>query len=224
MRERPIRLKAHEVRAILSGVKTQTRLVVKPQPPAGHKFAGFTTYSTHRADEGKAVWAAGEVRAALIDAHRVACPFGQPGDRLWVKETTVRVEEHGYIGPVYVASQEGQDVINWGLAPAPDDCTDVEPYEIKLRPSIHMPRSMCRLVLEITDVRVERLQAISAADAEAEGLRKFPFEDSNAWAWRDGDRCGHASPTGAFRSLWTSTGGDWDANPWVWVISFRRLP
>jgi hypothetical protein len=89
-------------------------------------------------------------------------------------------------------------------------------------PSIHMPRWACRLVLEITNVRAQRLQSISAADAEAEGLRKFPFEDSFAWAWRDGDRSGHASPTGAFRSLWTSTGADWDNNPWVWVIEFKQ--
>ncbi|CAG2089069.1 hypothetical protein XCY_001829 [Xanthomonas arboricola pv. juglandis] len=201
MRERPIRLKAHEVRAILSGAKTQTRCVAKPvkHPDLGNVYTPG------------ALVLEGEPQH-VIDR---ACPFGQPGERLWVKETTVRVEEHGYIGPVYAASQEGQDVINWGLAPAPDDCTDVEPYEIKLRPSIHMPRSMCRLVLEITDVRVERLHAISAADAEAEGidfLRHVPDADETL------------TPQQLFHCLWDGTGGDWDANPWVWVISFRRLP
>ncbi|MEA9885967.1 hypothetical protein VDG05_16795 [Xanthomonas campestris pv. raphani] len=200
MRERPIRLKAHEVRAILSGAKTQTRCVAKP---VKHPYLGNVYTPGALVLEGEP--------QHVIDR---ACPFGQPGERLWVKETTVRVEEHGYIGPVYAASQEGQDVINWGLAPAPDDCTDVEPYEIKLRPSIHMPRSMCRLVLEITDVRVERLHAISAADAEAEGidfLRHVPDADETL------------TPQQLFHCLWDGTGGDWDANPWVWVIGFRRV-
>lgn len=226
MRERPILFNGAMVRAILCDAKSQTRRVVKPQPPAGDNFAGFTTYSTHRADVGKAVWAAGEVRAGLIDAHRVACPFGKPGDRLWVRETHA-------IFPTYGQHRAGgQRWGPWGGLPTvvPEDAKQIAYYREgfdrsdpgRWRPSIHMPRWACRLVLEITDVRVERLHAISAADAEAEGLRKFPFEDSHAWAWRDGDRCGHASPTGAFRSLRTSTGGDWDANPWVWFISFRK--
>lgn len=77
-----------------------------------------------------------------------------------------------------------------------------------------MPRSMCRLVLEITDVRVERLHAISAADAEAEGidfLRHVPDADETL------------TPQQLFHCLWDGTGGDWDANPWVWVIGFRRV-
>lgn len=247
MRELPIRLKAHEVRAILSGAKTQTRLVVKPQPPAGHNFAGFTTYSTHRADEGKAVWAAGEVRAALIDAHRVACPFGQPGDRLWVRETWQQVHplqvaagryshegRAGIPGPppvsyrtIYRADGEFPPIYMLGGEPWP--YRSLTPFERNgmqsfvddpwWNPSVHMPRWACRLVLEITDVRVERLQAISVADAEAEGSMHWageqdtPIRDLNTGDQRI-----------AFSAMWASTGGDWDANPWVWVISFRRLP
>ncbi|MBO9790472.1 MULTISPECIES: hypothetical protein [Xanthomonas] len=216
MRERPIRLKAHEVRAILSGAKTQTRLVVKPQPPAGHNFAGFTTYSTHRADEGKAVWAAGEVRAALIDAHRVACPFGQPGDRLWVRETWADLTAtHGRHwerkNPVTGLYERGIHPFLWYAADG--DQPEMGGGEINRepwRPSTSMPRSACRLVLEITDVRVERLQTITDVDALAEGV----------------DRTNTSIPGYAkerFRHLWPSTGGDWAANPWVWVISFRRL-
>ncbi len=205
MRERPILFNGAMVRAILSGAKTETRRVVKEipwRPGVNPNFSQARAFSN-----------AGEFRIAGSEEMTTGfrCPFGQPGDRLWVKETTVRVEEHGYVGPVYAASQEGQDVINWGLAPAPDDCTDVEPYEIKLRPSIHMPRSMCRLLLEITDVRVERLQAISEADAQREG------------AGDDVDYSRNRTYRDEFRDIWTSTGGDWDSDPWVWVISFKRI-
>lgn len=182
------------VRAILDGRKTQTRRMLKSQ-----RVAAF---------------------AALGQR---PCHLGKPGDRLWVRESYA-------------------DLLGTGIEHRPDPAgpmqryayaADTPPgsagdfarkdYGVRWRPSIHMPREACRLVLEITGVRVERLQAISAADAEAEGLRKFPFEDSHAWAWRDGDKHGHASPTGAFRSLWESTGGDWSANPWVWAISFKGM-
>ncbi|NIJ84426.1 hypothetical protein FHY35_001381 [Xanthomonas arboricola] len=211
MRERPILFNGAMVRAILSGAKSQTRRVVKPQPPAGHNFAGFTTYSTHRADEGKAVWAAGEVRAALIDAHRVACPFGQPGDRLWVRETWAQPVPLDP-GPTFYRADYPACV--------PSHFENVPPADsVRWTPSIHMPRKACRLVLEITEVRVERLQAISEADALAEGAMEWageqstPIRDLNAGDERI-----------AFKALWESTGGDWDANPWVWAISFRRLP
>ncbi|MBB3759256.1 hypothetical protein [Xanthomonas arboricola] len=157
MSERPILFNAPMVRAILSGAKTQTRRVIAPQP----SIDASGNFCWNGWNFGQDIYGLplSKTLASQIPCSRtgrVHCPFGKIGDRLWVKETTVRVEEHGYVGPVYAASQEGQDVINWGLAPAPDDCTDIEPHEIKLRPSIHMPRSMCRLVLEITDVRVER--------------------------------------------------------------------
>ncbi|WP_126962471.1 hypothetical protein [Xanthomonas arboricola] len=221
MRERPIRLKAHEVRAILSGAKSQTRLVVEPAPDARADWM--------RSDVNS-VWHAGTNAGEVPGFGTWQCPFGQPGDRLWVRETWADLTAtHGRHWEKYNAAtglyERGIHPFLWYAADG--DQPEMGGGEINRepwRPSTSMPRSACRVVLEITEVRVERLHAINAADAEAEGLRKFPFEDSHAWAWRDGDRCGHASPTGAFRSLWTSTGGDWDANPWVWVISFRRLP
>jgi len=86
-------------------------------------------------------------------------------------------------------------------------------------------REASRIILEIADVRVERLQDISREDAEAEGLLKFPFEDSYAWAYKEDDLQGHTSPTGAVRALWESINGSgsWDSNPWVWVVGFKRI-
>ncbi len=196
--ERPILFNGAMVRAILSGAKTQTRRMAK----------GVVAMHART----------GEALAKLDSAGpRVRCPFGQPGDRLWVRETTVDVERHGYIGPVYLQSEEGIATLQGGLAPAPDDMPEVEPHEITLRPSIHMPRSMCRLVLEITDVRVERLQAISEADAIAEGLTQTEIA-----GWLPGP-CDH--PEWAFHQLWNQVYGEsaWDNNPWVWVIEFKRL-
>ncbi|WHL17675.1 hypothetical protein [Stenotrophomonas acidaminiphila] len=91
-------------------------------------------------------------------------------------------------------------------------------FGLKWRPSIHMPREACRLVLEITGVRVERLQAISDSDALAEGI-----EELNGRYSHNGGSCKCRTPASSFHELWTSTGGDWDSNPWVWVIEFKRI-
>lgn len=198
MRDHPILFNGAMVRAILAGQKTQTRRVVK-----GHALDWL----------GKAQFTPEYVANPGNDL----CPFGQPGDRLWVRETTVNVEKHGYLGPVYLESEEGRDCLNFGLAPAPDDMTEVEPHEVTLRASIHMPRSMCRLVLEITAVRVERLQAITEADAVAEGLSQ-----TGSGSWLPGP-CDH--PEWAFHQLWAQVYGEpaWEANPWVWVLEFKRV-
>ncbi|MBB2805878.1 hypothetical protein XarbCFBP7604_09935 [Xanthomonas arboricola] len=231
MRERPIRLKAHEVRAILSGAKSQTRHAVKlpHENPLGQWEASTSGGYGARDRKGNLV----SEHACIWHTRTgdtLSCPFGDVGDRLWVREkwadlTATHGRHWEKQNPVTGLYERGIHPFLWYAADG--DQPEMGGGEINRepwRPSTSMPRSACRVVLEITEVRVERLHAISAADAEAEGLRKFPFEDSHAWAWRDGDRCGHASPTGAFRSLWTSTGGDWEANPWVWAISFRRLP
>ena len=209
MKERPILFSAPMVRAILAGTKTQTRRVVKSR-----KDLGFgCTLAAHEL--------AGEVNAGDYSN----CPYGQPGDRLWVKETTIKVEDHGYTGPCYVESDEGRDVLEYGLSPSPDDCTEVEPQDIRKRPAIHMPRAMSRILLEITAIRVERLQDITIDDAKAEG----------AWGPDKsivGKVASHfrideleANPRLAFQMLWEQINGlgSWDANPWVWVVEFKRI-
>ena len=195
MADRPILFSAPMVRAILVGRKTQTRRVVKPRR------------DRELGCELAACELAGEVNAG---DYRNA-PW-QPGDTLWVRESTIRVEEHGYAGPVYVESDEGRACLDGGLAPSEDDCTEVEPHELRIRPSIHMPRWASRITLEVTGVRVERLQDISEADSLAEGVDRTNTSIP-----------GHAKKR--YSQLWEQINGpdSWAANPWVWVIEFRRV-
>jgi len=213
VRERPILFNGAMVRAILAGRKTQTRRAIKWNNVAPGLNLRFTGLTAQRYPKGW-VLESDSRSSSEWRCQPTLCPFGQPGDRLWVRETTVNVEKHGYLGPVYLESEEGRDCLNFGLAPAPDDMTEVEPHEVTLRPSIHMPRSMCRLVLEITAVRVERLQAISEADALAEGIEeiggRFTF---------NGGMHESLTPRLSFQTLWDN----WASNPWVWVIEFKRV-
>ncbi|RLK57478.1 hypothetical protein BCL79_1884 [Stenotrophomonas rhizophila] len=197
MRERPILFNGAMVRAILSGAKTQTRRAVKGVALDWLGKAQFTP--EYVASPGNDL-----------------CPFGQPGDRLWVREsfTDLRgtgIEHRPNIdGPIQRYAYSADT-----LPGSPGDYARKD-YGIKWRPSIHMPREACRLVLEITNVRVERLHDISEADALAEGIDR---EAMNGYA-----RTGmHRSAGFAFRDLWTSTGGGWVSNPWVWVIEFNKI-
>lgn len=219
MRERPILFSAPMVRAILDGRKTQTRRLVKPQPPAGHSWHGFTISSTRAADEGKAVWARGEA-PHLVGAHRVRCPYGQPGDTLWVRES--------FMPAPMESPPEDPRPTRWNVAYAAGGQSELmapagyDPmlynYE-RWTPSIHMPRWASRITLEVTVVRVERLQDISEADARAEGAYPPPAGTDD-----DGAHYDAGTFRDGFRALWESINGSasWDANPWVWVIEFKR--
>lgn len=156
------------------------------------------------------------------------CPYGHVGDVLWVRETWQLStwlhpsdENYGYI---YKASDNGQE---W----------ESNDEQWKWKPSIFMPRKACRLRLQITDIRVERLQDITEEYARAEGLARIskdggrtwkygipdtdglPGTDDNGWEWREWN----TSPVSAFKTLWGKINGPgWDANPYVWVISFKK--
>lgn len=235
MKERPILFSAPMVRALLAGTKTQTRRIVKPQPPNGHAWAGWCVTSTHRADEGKATWAAG-TGPFLRDVHRVACPYGQPGDRMWVRETFVTGYEMDPSG--YFKTDEAGEYIDkvWYRATDPDlewwvDDVICEP---KWRPSIFMPRALSRLTLEVVSVRVERLQDISEGDAVTEGVERhldgwYPYGIRTILTTLVGgvevpaQFCRTARDS--YRMLWESINGagSWNANPYVWVIEFKRI-
>jgi len=192
IRSRPILFSATMVRALLAGTKTQTRRVVKPC----------------KCKITAAQLAACEVSGEVNLGDYTNSPYGQPGDRLWVRETWAAPHSDDARPPrsihcdwmqIHYAATEERGGLLW-------------------RPSIHMPRWASRITLEITGVRVERLQDISAKDAIAEGVRVH--EDHH------GKPSGSIySPVQAYCDLWESINGhgSWDANPWVWVLEFKRV-
>jgi hypothetical protein len=252
MKERPILFSAPMVRAILAGTKTQTRRAVKPQPPAvevvrkkcGSGFSIFTDHHT-RPDQfrvGGPVWAVREIMGAQYPkSHDWVSPYGAPGDRLWVRETWAPCEapilpgrfQYAADGAVGNRIDIGGDLVwrrsGYTLGVTEDDPTGIWIGKPQLwRPSIHMPRKASRLDLEVTGVRVERLHDISEEDARAEGAPPYvvghgPITDAELRA-----EPGYFSDRlyrNGFEDLWRSINGaeSWDANPWVWVVSFRRV-
>ncbi len=202
MKERPILFSAPMVRALLAGTKTQTRRALKPQPS---EFVGGPGVTLRDGSPAPLI--------ALDDSvepygREIACPYGKPGDRLWVRETFGHFERNENFKPDCEVFYR-----------ADGNCLELEPW----RPSIHMPRWASRITLEITSVRVERLQAISNDDIKAEGLDDDPRIVSGEI---EGSMLTPLGRRIAFESLWESINGpaSWDANPWVWVIKFRKVP
>jgi hypothetical protein len=190
------------IRALLAGTKAQTRRVVKPTPVGlwggtnlhKHTFVGIANGKNGASE-------------APVD-HCWRCPYGQPGDRLWVRESFRKIigDAHGWIETDYRATYEPGARMG--------DHLGVKP---KWSPSIHMPRAASRITLEITDVRAERLNDITTGDAEAEGW-PGPDEDNTIAS---------AYPIAWYARLWNQINGKrhpWDSNPWVWVVSFVRDP
>ena len=196
MTDRPILFSALMVRAILAGTKTQTRRVAK------HPLAQNLSYIV---DIGKG-WFGDEEGEVQI-----RCPYGQPGDRLWVRETWQAVSGNDRARHIMTHPRPDRGWLEYAATPRAD-----EPA-YKWRPSIHMPRWASRITLEVTGVRVERLQDISEADAMAEGVHYSLLEKIQAgqdrWARH------------AYKKLWESINGpgSWDLNPWVWVVEFKGV-
>lgn len=194
MKERPILFSAPMVRAILEGRKTQTRRVINPQPTGRGSSDGKSETTLHY--------------ELLYGA--IKCPFGQIGDQIWVRENyrtdrqvdSAKPSELSKGEPILYEADSvfrtyGCHPLEWG----------------KQRPSIFMPRWASRIQLEITGVRVERLQEISEEDAQAEGC-DIAFDNEMSIGYFQ-----------SFQSLWTDINGaeSWQSNPFVWVVEFRKL-
>lgn len=216
VRERPLLMSGPMVRALLSGAKTQTRRVVKPQPPPDRNRCWVEYPHGKPMALYKSFPDGGSARTGLCE-----CPHGQPGDRLWVRETFLCAghAERGRFVWAYRADgiEDGKaagDAVS-PLCRYPDTNT--------WRPSIFMPRLASRITLEITEVRVERLGDISGDDAKAEGV---DCRTDLSWEGSTGTPDFYAKGYQAgFREIWESIHGkdSWDLNPWTWAISFRRL-
>ena len=192
MKARPILFNTDMVKAILAGQKTQTRRGVKS-------------------------WKDERLPKFVNGAREGSCPFGQPGDLLYVRETFAKVPRTAYAQSTGVTQ-----IIN------PEDEYQAAVFRAGWErckpgawiPSIHMPRWASRLTLEITDVRVERLHEISEEDARAEGIT-----DGGCLSCGESEPCGCDSPhpdaRDAFIYLWDSIYSNWHANPWVWVVEFK---
>lgn len=192
------------VRALLDGQKTQTRRVVKEPPGWNPHEMPLQTVAQHPEIE--------RAQAFFGDGFGIGCPYGKPGDRLWVRETWT-LTNHGT--PVYRADCRDKTGQHW-----PSIAED--PAGVRWRPSIHMPRSASRIALDVKAVRVERVQGISDADAEAEGACHW-FRSSEGAAFLK--TLGFAVPDRPrflFELLWKRINGaeSWQQNPWVWVVSF----
>lgn len=215
-RERPMLFSGPMVRAILEGRKTVTRRVVTPQPAPNKPHDGGTTW-VYKPNTGLHVPYGTVGHLTLAEKHGLTCPYGQPGERLWVRETwglRALYDVTDWCG----TSLKGVAALPpcWALDYKADWAHECE--EAHWRPSIHMPRWASRLTLEVVSVRVERLQDITEEDAKAEGAEPIPDPSAPGYegthVYRDG-----------FRLLWEfiNGAGSWQANPWVWRVEFKRV-
>lgn len=190
MKERPILMTPENAQKCHEGGKTQTRRIIKPQPDGKifHKYDGC--------------WNSAHFEGEWI------CPYGVVGDRLWIREAFAWPGEEVLI---YRGNPGDMDVVRHWMA------RENGP-KVKWTPAIHMPRWACRTVLELTEVRVERLQDCSTEDAISEGAETFEGECE----LRD-KRLTKAQLQ--FAALWESINGpgSWGLNPWVWVLTFKKV-
>jgi hypothetical protein len=203
MKERPILFSGDMVRAILDGRKTQTRRPIKY-----HDIYGNTE---HDIESTRMTAFDCELRFHTDNVAEIKCPFGQPGDRLWVRETWVSHDDE-----YFYAADCGHDVVMTDDNGFPLD-------KIKWRPSIHMPREASRILLEIDEIRVERVQGITEEDAKAEGIAF----DGMAKCYKPFSLISTQNARCGFKVIWdfvySGKGLGSETNPWVWVVKFHRI-
>lgn len=203
VKERGMLFSTPMVQAIVRGDKTQTRRIVKP--------INLPLYDDGSIDnfyKANPLW----------KAEGANCPHGEKGEVIWVRETWA-------ISPHMFADQDWVDYIY----KADGNCTPhIDPWDkIKWKPSLFMPKEACRIRLEITSVRVEKLQDISEEDAVAEGIG-HAFAPADGVMWKNylaNEYWPEISPIDSYKTLWMSINGkdSWALNPWVFVINFRRI-
>lgn len=204
LKERPVLMNGAMVRATLAGTKTQTRRVIKPHP----EMVADKRIEPWKGDPADLL--------ELLKQNRRHCPYGQVGDRLWVRET---LGHHADKGHYYAATGTHiGPILDYELEPSPSIGIPARTI-----PSIHMPRWASRILLEIISLRVERLQDISESDAIAEGIEKTPQGFWSLYGQHDSN--GTFNPRTSFRALWQSINGadSWAASHWVWVVEFKRV-
>ena len=219
MTERGMIFNSEMVRAILDGRKIQTHRIIKDCTVGRDPISKFIQIGK------KFIGCYPEDVPELI---RECCPYGVPGDRIWVRET--------FQGPLFdfeqmEAYQEDSSkfkkpefcVYKADGKPAPEFFDADDNLHCGWRPSIHMPRWASRITLEITGVRVEQLKSISEEEARSEGVARLR---EGFWKhYQPGWTQHQLSARGSFATLWDSIygSGEWDRNPWVWVLEFKRI-
>ena len=203
IKERPILFSAPMVRALLDGSKTQTRRLYKARkhPDFGCEMAAFELAGSPQ---------------HVIDR---MCPYGQPGDCLWVRETWRAFK-------LPKSHPEDEEVIEVDYRATPESWSFFG-RNAQWKPSIHMPRWASRILLEVVSVRIERLQEISEADAKAEGIEPHEVRQFMIYGTSPAERAAiyRDAAVGPYRGLWQQINGadSWDANPWVWVVEFKHV-
>ncbi|MGA4275635.1 hypothetical protein ACI2VH_02630 [Ralstonia nicotianae] len=204
-KERPILFSGAMVSAILDGRKTQTRRIISPQPTVDERGLLWWKWSKYSGSANI------ERLGQPSDDWLARCPYGQPGDRLWVREAFMHEPaDYCWEASVSIPVRPATTIYRADSDPRG------EAKGCGWKPSIHMPRALSRITLEITGVRVERLQEINEEDARAEGVGPL----------RSDGRMRNGTPAiDGYADLWESINGagSWAVNPWVWVVEFRRV-
>lgn len=208
MKYHPILFNGEMVRAILEGRKSQTRRVIKfplnKTHVVGNPVKLFGDWPLSRVGDLKDGVLGYDCQSEVDDtiSGSVKCPYGKPGDRLWVRETWCQkwIPGKGFGDEWFYRATEKKEIVHV-------DDGEKSPW----RPSIHMPRVASRITLKVTDVRVERVQDISEKDVRSEGVNFFGAPD------------GHLKWVKLWDSINEKRGFGWEKNPWVWVVEFKRL-